>query len=50
MEELEALGHQFLKDKHGWACYDDDTRLEVPGTRHAFLGESIHLAKAALGF
>jgi hypothetical protein len=48
MHELEAYGFQFLKDKFGWACYDEDTRKEVEGTRHAYLGESIHLAKQAL--
>jgi hypothetical protein len=50
MSELEALGFQFLKDKAGWACYDTDTRQEVPGTRHPYLGETIYLAKRVLGF
>jgi predicted RNA binding protein YcfA (HicA-like mRNA interferase family) len=49
MAELEALGFQFLKDKGGWACYDGDTRLEVPRTRHPHLGDSIHMAKHELG-
>jgi hypothetical protein len=38
MALIESYGYQFLKDKAGWACYDVDTRLEVPSTRHPRLG------------
>ena len=45
MRLVEEFGYQFLKDKRGWACYDADTRLEVPGSRHEkFLGESVFRA------
>lgn len=49
MGELEASGFQFLKDKQGWACFDDDTRVEVPGSRHKYLGEAVWLAAKHLG-
>jgi hypothetical protein len=49
MGMLEAAGFQFLKDKAGWACYDTDTRQEVPETRHPRLGEAIWLANKQLG-
>lgn len=38
---IEGFGYQFLKDKAGWACYDTDTRKEVPNARGPRLGDVV---------
>lgn len=38
---IESFGYQFLKDKNGWACYDTDTRQEVPNARGPRLGDVV---------
>jgi hypothetical protein len=48
-DAIEVFGYHFLKDKDGWACYDADTRQEVPNTRSPRYGDTVHLAADHLG-
>ena len=48
-EAIECAGFQFLKDSDGWACFDEDDRSEVPGSRAFSLGNAIWQTAEALG-